>query len=62
MGSNFSAQTTNEEAWTSDARYAMQVGRYCVICGSPFDIEGDHNVDPKEPRYQVRFLVTVIGV
>jgi hypothetical protein len=32
----------------------MEAGTYCVICGGPFDIEGDvYNLDPKEPRYQV---------
>jgi hypothetical protein len=37
--------------------YAMESGTSCVICGNPFDIEGDvHNLDPKEPRYQVRSL------
>jgi hypothetical protein len=54
MGNLWSSRTV-EDSWKSDARYAMEAGTYCVICGGPFDIEGDvYNLDPKEPRYQVR--------
>ncbi|CAN9199158.1 unnamed protein product [Alternaria sp. RS040] len=42
-----------EEVWKSDARYAMEAGTFCVVCGSPFDIEGDvYNIDPKDIRFQ----------
>jgi hypothetical protein len=54
MGSIFSSQDVEDEVWKSDAQYAMESGTYCVICGGPFDIEGDvYNLHPKEPRYQV---------
>jgi hypothetical protein len=57
MGTFFSSSTTEDDGWKSDARYAMESGTYCVICGAPFDIEGDvYNLDPKEPRYQVGHL------
>ena len=54
-----SSEDAGEENWKSEARYAMEAGTYCVICGGPFDLEGDvYNLDPKEPRYQVRMLHT----
>jgi hypothetical protein len=54
MGGYSSSQTVQNGTWKSDAWYAMESGTYCVICGGPFDIEGDiYNQDPKEPRYQV---------
>jgi hypothetical protein len=54
MGVLLSSQTGAHDTWKSDARYAMEAGTYCVICGSSFDIEGDiYKQDPKEPRYQV---------
>jgi hypothetical protein len=57
MGNLWSLQTAEHDEWKSDAQYAMESGTYCVICGNPFDIEGDvYNLDPKEPRYQVRIL------
>lgn len=44
-----------EEVWKSDARHAMEAGTYCVVCGGPFDIEGDvYNIDPKDIRFQVK--------
>jgi hypothetical protein len=53
MGNLLSSRDV-EDDWKSDAQYAMEAGTYCVICGGPFDIEGDvYNLDPKEPRYQV---------
>jgi len=43
-----------EDHWKSDACYAMEAGTYCVVCGGPFDLEGEvYNLDPKEPQYQV---------
>jgi hypothetical protein len=57
MGGFLSSKTSSQDTWKSDARYAMEEGTYCVICGSPFDIEGDiYNQDPIEPRYQVSAL------
>jgi hypothetical protein len=54
MGGMLSSQENEEGNWKSDARYAMESGTYCIICGGPFDMEGDvYNLDPKEPRYQV---------
>ncbi|KAH8640248.1 hypothetical protein IG631_03189 [Alternaria alternata] len=42
-----------EEVWKSDARHAMEAGTFCVVCGGPFDIEGDvYNIDPKDIRFQ----------
>jgi hypothetical protein len=47
-----------EDDWKSDARYAMEAGPFCVVCGGPFDIEGDvYNIDPKDIRFQVRYLL-----
>jgi hypothetical protein len=43
-----------EDDWKSDAQHGMESGTFCVICGGPFDIEGDvYNIDPKDPRFQV---------
>jgi hypothetical protein len=54
MGSFVSAQAEEDE-WKSDARHAMEAGVYCVVCGNPFDIEGDvYNIDAKDTRFQVR--------
>ena len=55
MGSYFSSPA--KDVWKSDVRYAMDAGTFCVICGGPFDIEGDvYNIDPKDPRFQVRHI------
>jgi hypothetical protein len=57
MGSFLSSQTVEEDNWKSDARFAMESRIYCVICGGPFDTEGEvYNLDTKEPRYQVRHI------
>jgi hypothetical protein len=51
---NFFSSSVDEDDWKSDAQYAMEAGTFCVICGGPFDMEGDvYNLNPKEPRYQV---------
>jgi hypothetical protein len=52
----FSTHGFDEENWKSEARYSMENGTYCVICGGNFELEGGGvcNIDPKEPRYQVR--------
>ena len=35
----------------------MEDSRFCVICGGPFDVEGDvYNIDPKDMRFQVNYL------
>lgn len=53
MGNIFSTAPT--QPWRSDARQAMESGTSCVLCGSPFDIEGDvYNIDAKNPRFRVR--------
>jgi hypothetical protein len=55
MGSLLSSKV--EDDWKSDARHAMEAGTFCVVCGSPFDIEGDiYNIDPKDIRFQVRYF------
>lgn len=54
MGNVWSSHIDDSDGWKSDATYAMEAGAFCVICGSPFDIEGDvYNVDHKAARYQV---------
>ena len=48
------SSTAAAEEWKSDARRAMENGTYCVICGSPFDIEGEiYNIDAKDSRFRV---------
>ncbi|KAF2855798.1 hypothetical protein T440DRAFT_536007 [Plenodomus tracheiphilus IPT5] len=50
MGNLFSSPSADD--WKSDVRYAMESGAFCVICGGPFDIEGNvYGIDPKDPRY-----------
>lgn len=56
MGSFLSLQAA-EEGWKSDARYSMETGCFCVLCGGPFDMEGEvYNIDQKEKSYQVRLI------
>ncbi|KAH4277712.1 hypothetical protein HBH98_095000 [Parastagonospora nodorum] len=53
MGSIWSSAELDDQddKWISDARYAMESGAFCVVCGAPFDIEGDvYNLDPKKPQ------------
>jgi len=53
MGNSASSKTDDE--WKSDAQQAIEAGAFCVICGGPFDLDGDvYNIDPKDPRFQVR--------
>ncbi|KAI8942629.1 hypothetical protein NX059_000683 [Plenodomus lindquistii] len=60
MGNAFSS--TNAGNWKSDVRYAMESGAFCVICGGPFDIEGDvYNIDPKDPRFAWLFQFRLLG-
>ncbi|CAO2654973.1 Nn.00g117060.m01.CDS01 [Neocucurbitaria sp. VM-36] len=61
MGNFFSSRVEDTE-WKSDARYAMESGVFCVICGGPFDMEGDvYNIDPKEKRYRWLFNFRLLG-
>jgi hypothetical protein len=54
MGS-FISSSQVEDVWKSDMRQAMEAGTFCVICGGPFEIEGDvYNIDPKDPRFEVQ--------
>ena len=63
MGNPWSSQVDDDDNWKSDAKYAMEAGTFCVICGSPFDIDGDvYNVDPKEARYQVWIFDAILSV
>ncbi|KAA8622736.1 hypothetical protein PtrSN002B_011443 [Pyrenophora tritici-repentis] len=60
MGNFTSSQTHNE--WKSDAQHAMEAGTFCVICGGPFDLDGDvYNIDPKDPRYQWLYRFRLLG-
>lgn len=53
MGSLLSTSQPNPE-WKSDAQFAMESNWFCVICGSPFDLEGEvYNLDSKAARYMV---------
>ncbi|KAH8724893.1 hypothetical protein GQ44DRAFT_799044 [Phaeosphaeriaceae sp. PMI808] len=62
MGSVLSLQADEYVRWKSDAWYAMESGTFCVICGGPFDIEGDvHNLSPKDPRYQWLLKCRLLG-
>ncbi|KAF1846506.1 uncharacterized protein K460DRAFT_281861 [Cucurbitaria berberidis CBS 394.84] len=61
MGSFLSSRIDDAD-WKSDARYAMESGTFCVICGGPFDVEGDvYNIDPKEMRYRWLFEFRLLG-
>ncbi|KAL6710348.1 hypothetical protein ACN47E_009294 [Coniothyrium glycines] len=60
MGNIFSS--TPVEEWNSDAHRAMEDGVSCVICGGPFDIEGDvYGIDPKDPRFQWLYDFRLLG-
>ncbi|KAF2828954.1 hypothetical protein CC86DRAFT_392220 [Ophiobolus disseminans] len=62
MGNMLSSKEAEDDNWKSDARYAMESGTYCIICGGPFDLEGDvYNLDPKEPRYQWVYDFRLLG-
>jgi hypothetical protein len=61
MGSLLSSTAADD--WKSDARHAMEASRFCVICGGPFDVEGDvHNINPKDMRFEVSTSSTIIGI
>ncbi|KAF2027695.1 hypothetical protein EK21DRAFT_71444 [Setomelanomma holmii] len=62
MGSFLSSRANADDNWKSDARFAMESRVYCVICGGPFDTEGEvYNLDTKEPRYQWLFDYRLLG-
>ncbi|KAH7069093.1 hypothetical protein BKA63DRAFT_101076 [Paraphoma chrysanthemicola] len=62
MGSFLSSRADEDVNWKSDARFAMESRVYCVICGGPFDTEGEvYNLDTKEPRYQWLFNYRLLG-
>ncbi|KAG9194726.1 hypothetical protein G6011_04761 [Alternaria panax] len=51
-----------EDDWKSDAQHAMETGSFCVVCGNPFDIEGDvYNIDPKDTRFQWLYSLRLLG-
>lgn len=53
MGGYFSSQ--REHGPKSDTRHTTETGPFCVVCGGPFDVEGEvYNIDPKDPQFQVR--------
>jgi hypothetical protein len=53
MGGYLSSQ--REPGSKCDLRHTAETGPFCVICGGPFDIEGEiYNIDPKDPQFQVR--------
>lgn len=53
MGSHFSTSKP-EPKWKSEAQFAMESSCFCVICGSPFDLEGEvYNLDTGAERYKV---------
>ena len=53
MGSYFSTSKP-EPKWKSEAQFAMESSCFCVICGSPFDLEGEvYNLDTGAERYKV---------
>lgn len=53
MGNYFSSRDKDE--WKSDVPHATQTGTFCVVCGGPFDLEGEvSNMDPKDPKFEVR--------
>ncbi|USP76101.1 hypothetical protein yc1106_03375 [Curvularia clavata] len=45
-----------------DVRYVAETGPFCVICGGPFDIEGEiYNIDPKDPQFSWLYDLRLIG-
>lgn len=53
MGSLLSTSEPDLEC-KSEARFAMESSCFCVICGSPFDLEGEvYNLDVAAARYKV---------
>ena len=53
MGSLLSTSQPDPE-WKSEAQFAMESSCFCVICGSPFDPEGEVcNLDAEATRYKV---------
>ncbi|KNG48936.1 hypothetical protein TW65_04347 [Stemphylium lycopersici] len=60
MGGYFSSQ--KESQFKSDAQRAMEDGTFCVICGGPFDLEGEiYDIDPKDPHFQWLHRLRLLG-
>ncbi|EUC50540.1 hypothetical protein COCMIDRAFT_32062 [Bipolaris oryzae ATCC 44560] len=60
MGGYFSSQ--REHGPKSDTRHTTETGPFCVVCGGPFDIEGEvYNIDPKDPQFQWLYHLRLIG-
>ncbi|KAF2630999.1 hypothetical protein BU25DRAFT_418650 [Macroventuria anomochaeta] len=52
MGSLLSTPQPDPE-WKPEAQFAMEFSCFCVICGSPFDLEGEvYNLDAGATRYK----------
>ncbi|KAJ4986271.1 hypothetical protein SVAN01_08206 [Stagonosporopsis vannaccii] len=61
MGSLLSKSEPNLEC-KSEARFAMESSCFCVICGSPFDLEGEvYNLDAAAARYKWMRINRLIG-
>lgn len=57
MGSLLSTSQPDPE-WKSEAQFAMESSCFCVICGSPFDLEGEvYNLDTEAARYKVNMAL-----
>lgn len=53
MGSLLSAPQPDPK-WKSEAQFAMESSCFCVVCGSPFNMEGEvYNLDTTANRYKV---------
>lgn len=59
MGSLLSTSQSDPE-WKSEAKFAMESSCFCVICGSPFDLEGEvYNLDAAAARYKVSTVLLI---
>lgn len=57
MGSLLSTSKA-DPGWKSEAQFAMESSCFCVICGSPFDLEGEvYNLDAGAARYKVNMAL-----
>ncbi|KAF3003493.1 hypothetical protein E8E13_004443 [Curvularia kusanoi] len=51
--SSFFSTSRSAPEWKSEAQFAMESSCFCVICGSPFDLEGEvYNLDAGAERYR----------
>ncbi|KAH7398535.1 hypothetical protein BKA66DRAFT_556696 [Pyrenochaeta sp. MPI-SDFR-AT-0127] len=61
MGNIFSLRAA-EDNWQSYTQYAMDSDWFCVVCGGPFNLEGEvYNLDSKERSYQWLFDFRLLG-